>query len=101
LRRRGQLGGGELVITVRSVILLMVTAVGSVYSVPSWPVNIFRCIFLGYLAIGFAWFLILRRRHGFAATISDRIHMEHRSIEAAATDASAGEVSWRRETAVA
>jgi hypothetical protein len=37
----------------------------------------------------------------FATIISDRIHTEHRSIEAAATDASAGDVNRRLETVVA
>jgi hypothetical protein len=84
-----------------AVILLMVPAVGSVYAVLSWPVNIFPYIFLGYLAIGLAWFLVLRRRPEFATIISDRIHTEHRSIEAAATDALAGDVNRRLETVVA
>ena len=43
----------------------MVPAVGSVYPVPSWPVNIFPYIFLAYLAIGMVWFMILRRRPDF------------------------------------
>ena len=49
----------------RRSLLLLVPAVGSVYPVPPWPVNIFPYIFLGYLAIGLAWFMILRRRPDF------------------------------------
>ena len=46
---------------------------------PSWPVNIFPSIFLGYLAIGMAWFMILRRNPDFIDSVKDRIHAEHGS----------------------
>jgi len=59
--------------------LLLVPAVGSVYPVPSWPVNIFPYIFLGYLAIGLTWFTILRRNPDFIESVKDRIHAEHHS----------------------
>jgi hypothetical protein len=96
LRHRGQLGGNELVTALISVILLMVPAVGSVYPVPAWPVNMFPYIFLGYLAIGVTWFLILRRRPEFVRLISDRIHAEHKAIEAAVTAVSAREVKQQK-----
>lgn len=56
---------------------MLVPAVGSVYPVPSWPVNIFPYIFLGYLAIGMTWFTVLRRNPDFIASVKDRIHAEH------------------------
>jgi amino acid transporter len=83
LKRRGQLGGRELALSVASVLLLMVPAVGSVYPVPSWPVNVFPYIFLGYLAIGLAWFMILRRRPDFAESLTHRIRSEHEAAPAA------------------
>lgn len=72
-----------LAISVGSVLLLLVPAVGSVYPVPSWPVNIFPYIFLGYVAIGLIWFMILRRRPDFAVSVSERVHSEHRSAKPA------------------
>ncbi len=77
LARRRELSFGALALSVTSVLLLMVPAVGSVYPVPSWPVNIFPYIFLGYLAIGLGWFMVLRSRPDFARGVRDRIHAEH------------------------
>jgi amino acid transporter len=83
LRQWGPLRGGEIALAVASVVLLMVPAVGSVYPVPAWPVNIFPYIFLGYLAIGLIWFLMLRRRPAFAKSVTDQIRSEHRTGGAA------------------
>jgi amino acid transporter len=77
LGKRRELGPGAVVLSVASVALLMVPAVGSVYPVPSWPVNIFPYIFLGYVAIGLAWFMILRRNPEFVDNVQHRIHLEH------------------------
>ncbi|HUA33081.1 MAG TPA: APC family permease, partial [Candidatus Binataceae bacterium] len=82
LKQRGQLGGKEIGLSAAAVILLMVPAVGSVYPVPSWPVNIFPYIFLGYLAIGLVWFMILRTRPEFASTVRRRVTAEHEVIPA-------------------
>jgi amino acid transporter len=77
LKRRGILRERDIALSAASVVLLLVPAVGSVYPVPSWPVNIFPYVFLGYLAIGLAWFMILRRRPDFAEGVKGRIHAEH------------------------
>src|SRR5216683_6752985 len=77
LRKRGELSPGAVALAVASISLLMVPAVGSVYPVPSWPVNIFPYIFLGYLAIGMSWFMILRRNPDFIDSVRHRIHAEH------------------------
>jgi len=77
LRRRNELGFGALALSAASVVLLMVPAVGSVYPVPSWPVNLFPYIFLGYLLLGLGWFMLLRRNPSFVADVRDRIHAEH------------------------
>jgi hypothetical protein len=50
--------------------------------VPSWPVNIFPYIFLGYLAIGLVWFMVLRARPDFAKTVKRRVTAEHDVIAA-------------------
>ncbi len=80
LRQWGALRMKEIGLAAASVVLLMVPAVGSVYPVPSWPVNIFPYIFLGYLAIGLTWFMILRRRPAFVASVTERVRAEHRGV---------------------
>jgi amino acid transporter len=77
LRQRGELTIGALGIAVASAFLLLVPAVGSVYPVPAWPVNIFPYIFIAYLAVGLGWFRILERNRGFIDQIKQRIHAEH------------------------
>jgi len=77
LKKRGQMSMGALALSVASVVLLLVPAVGSVYPMPAWPVNIFPYIFLGYLACGFSWFMILRRNPTLIADIKQRVHAEH------------------------
>ena len=79
LSKRHELSPGALGLSVASVVLLLVPAVGSVYPVPSWPVNIFPYIFLGYLALGLGWFMVLRSNRDFINTLKDRIHAEHGS----------------------
>jgi len=77
LKRIGALRGGDIALSAASLILLLVPAVGSVYPVPSWPVNIFPYIFLGYLAIGVVWFMILRRRIGFTEQLRNTVYVDH------------------------
>jgi amino acid transporter len=77
LRKRDELGAGALGLSAASAVLLMVPAIGSVYPVPSWPVNIFPYIFLGYLALGLGWFMLLRRNPAFVEEVQHRIHAEH------------------------
>jgi amino acid transporter len=79
LGKRHELTPGALALSIASVVLLLVPAVGSVYPVPSWPVNIFPYIFLGYLALGLGWFMVLRSNRDFINGLKDRIHAEHSS----------------------
>jgi len=80
LKRRGQLAPRDAALAAASVVLLLVPAAGSVYPVPSWPVNIFPYIFLGYLAIGLAWFMVLRNRPDFAESIRNRVSDDHDAV---------------------
>jgi amino acid transporter len=97
LSKRGELGAGAVAISVASVALLMVPAVGSVYPVPSWPVNIFPYIFLGYLAIGMAWFMILRRNPDFISSVKDRVHAEHGTAPLTLMVATAPDIETREK----
>src|SRR5271154_3712044 len=77
LKRSGILRGRDIALSAASVALLMVPAVGSVYPVPSWPVNIFPYIFVGYVLIGMGWFMMLRRRIGFTEQVRQTVYGEH------------------------
>jgi amino acid transporter len=77
LKKRGEMSKAALGLSIASAVLLLVPAVGSVYPMPSWPVNIFPYIFLAYLACGFVWFMMLRRNPTLIEDIKQRVHAEH------------------------
>ena len=62
LKKEGTLTAGNIALAVVTILFLLVPAVGSVYPVPAPPVNYFPYVFLGYFAVGVAWFLMLRKR---------------------------------------
>jgi hypothetical protein len=55
LKRRGELKAGHVALCVAGMVLLLIPIVGSVYPVPSAPVNYFPYAFAAYL-----WFGIVR-----------------------------------------
>ena len=62
LKKEGTLTAGNIALSVVTLILLLVPAIGSVYPVPPAPINHFPYIFLAYFLAGTAWFLFLRMR---------------------------------------
>ena len=61
-----------------SLLLLLIPAVGSVYPVPTPPVNYFPYAFLVYLAIGIAWIVAFHRRQPTASgLIRDDLDLSH------------------------
>ncbi len=62
LKKEGTLTPGNIALAAVTLLLLLVPAVGSVYPVPTAPVNYFPYVFLGYFLAGTAWFLLLRKR---------------------------------------
>ena len=60
LYRRGELKPVHVVTSLIAFALLLVALAGTVYPVPSWPYNILPYIFLGLLAAGVVYFLVLR-----------------------------------------
>jgi len=62
LKKEGTLTPGNIALSAVTVLFLLVPAVGSVYPVPSAPVNYFPYVFLAYFLAGTAWFLLLRKR---------------------------------------
>ena len=78
LSKAGILRGRDMALSVASVALLLVPAVGSVYPVPSWPVNVFPYIFGAYLLIGIVWiFLVHKRTPGYSAEVTRRVYSDH------------------------
>ncbi|HEY0145650.1 MAG TPA: APC family permease [Methylovirgula sp.] len=62
LKKIGELKPIDIAGCVASLLLLAVPAVGSVYPVPSPPVNYFPYAFLAYLAVGAIWIAAFYRR---------------------------------------
>ncbi len=62
LKRLGQCRPQDIAVCVASIALLIIPAVGSVYPVPSPPVNMFPYMFLVYLAVGIVWVVSSYRR---------------------------------------
>jgi len=60
LYRERKLRPGDLVISVLAVLFMIVPIVGSVYPVPAFPSNVLPYLFLMYMAVGAAWFLMVR-----------------------------------------
>lgn len=62
LRRQGRLKAAHVLISTASVVLLAIPLVGSVYPVPDGVYAWLPYVFLAFLALGLAWFLLLRIR---------------------------------------
>ncbi len=61
LKRIGQLKPLNIIISAMAVLLLLVPAIGTVYPVPTPPVNYFPYIFGGYILVGIIWIAGFRR----------------------------------------
>ena len=78
LRSIGQLKRRDIAVSVASLALLAIPAIGSVYPVPAAPVNAFPYWFLAYLGVGLVWILVLhRRRPTAAASIRQDLQLSH------------------------
>jgi len=66
LRRLGELRRRNVAISAIAVVFLIIPAIGSVYPVPAWPVNVYPYAFAVYLAIGIA--LLWRRPQAFTSS---------------------------------
>lgn len=62
LYRKGWLRPGHIFLSVAAVLFLLVPTIGSVYPMPQYPFNLLPYLFLGYFAVGTAWFLTLFNR---------------------------------------
>ena len=62
IKKQGELKTRDIVTGVLGSLAMLGALVGSVYPVPDYPYNILPYLFLGYLAVGLVWFLILKKR---------------------------------------
>ena len=62
LKKIGELKPADIVYSVLALVCLLVPAIGSVYPVPSPPVNTFVYVFLLYFLVGLAVFVARRSR---------------------------------------
>ena len=62
LRKTGELTGGDMVVGVLGAALMALALFGSLYPVPDYPYNLLPYGFLAYMAVGAAWFLLLKAR---------------------------------------
>jgi amino acid transporter len=60
LRKRGLLRPGQVASSIIAVALLGVALYGSVYPVPSWPLDVIPYVFLALVMAGVAYFLVLQ-----------------------------------------
>jgi amino acid transporter len=63
LKKRGELKGHHVVITVVAGVALAVPTIGSFVPVPPFPVDVFPYIFLGWMVLGGSWLFALSRRN--------------------------------------
>jgi amino acid transporter len=70
LKKIGELRPMDMAWSVIALVFLLVPAVGSVYPVPAPPVNAFPYIFLGYVVIGLAFFLMRRKSTMIAQSVT-------------------------------
>jgi hypothetical protein len=87
LARMGIVRSRDFWIAAASLGLLLFPAVGSVYPVPSWPVNTYPYIFAVYLALGMLWVVVLHRvTPGLADGVRRRVYLDHGQGVAADVD---------------
>jgi amino acid transporter len=62
LKKVGEVTGVDYALGGLGAVLMVGAVVGSLYPVPAYPLNLLPYIFLAYLAVGVAWFFILKLR---------------------------------------
>ena len=62
LRKLGELRPRHVVLAAVAVLCLLVPTIGSFYTLPPYPVRLFPYIFLGWMAIGAVWLVVVNHR---------------------------------------
>ena len=61
LRRTGELTTGSIAFGAAGAALMLLALLGSLYPVPAYPLNLLPYIFVVYMCVGAAWFLVVRQ----------------------------------------
>ncbi len=61
-RRDGHAKAGDYILGGLGAFMMLAALVGSVYPVPSYPNNLWPYVFVAYMLVGAAWFLVLKMR---------------------------------------
>jgi amino acid transporter len=62
LRKSGEMKFRHVVLGVVGAALMLFVVVGSVYPIPEYPYNVLPYVFFGYMAVGAAWFALLKAK---------------------------------------
>lgn len=90
LKKRGELEARHIVLCVVAMILMLIPIIGSVWPVPSPPVNAFPYVFVGYLWFGFIQILSMQhQKPQRVQEVSIEVLKEHTEDGMAATGAAA------------
>lgn len=74
LRKRGELKAGNIVLAVLTVGILSIPIVGTVVPLPAAPYGYFPFVFLGWLAVGAAWYAYRRSNSTVIGDITDDLN---------------------------
>ena len=72
LRKTGELTAGTVAFGAIGAVLMLLALLGSLYPVPAYPLNLLPYVFVVYMSVGAAWFLVLRQ-----TSPSTLLHVEH------------------------
>ncbi len=72
LRRTGELTTGSIAFGAAGAALMLLALLGSLYPVPAYPLNLLPYIFVVYMCVGAAWFLVVRQ-----IAPDTLLHVEH------------------------
>jgi amino acid transporter len=61
-RSEGTAKAGDYVLGGLGALLMLAALAGSVYPVPAYPANLWPYVFIAYMLVGAAWFLVLKMR---------------------------------------
>ena len=79
LRKTGELTASTVAYGAVGAILMLLALLGSLYPIPAYPLNLLPYVFVIYMSVGAAWFVVLQQ-----TSPSTLLHVEH-DLEIAAS----------------
>ncbi|MDR3449037.1 MAG: APC family permease, partial [Alphaproteobacteria bacterium] len=62
LKKLGVVTTGDYAFGILGVVLMVASIIGSLYPVPTYPMNLLPYIFMAYMVVGAIWFFVLKAR---------------------------------------